>query len=132
METYRVHRVEDQRDWYARRSHQHARGANRWAAVVAGGSVAGVLAAASHGFGMWEFNLLGVAAAVSAAATAWLQFQQHRTLRVSYAVAEHELSMALSRLPGRDDEEDWSTFVGDVEGAISREHTLWVGRRKLD
>jgi hypothetical protein len=74
---------------------------------------------------------LGIAAAAGAAGAAWLQFQQHRVLKTSYALAEQELSLVLARLDHVNDEDEWAEFVTDAEGAISREHTTWLARRGL-
>ena len=73
----------------------------------------------------------GQAAMVSLAgsAVAWVQGRRFSDLAQSYAIASQDIAAALSLLQGIDSEQRFSSFVGDAENAISREHTLWVARR---
>ena len=125
---YRRCRVEDQRDWYANRANEHASKARYWASTGVGASVVGVGCGFGRFFGMFDLDLLGIAAAAVAASTAWTHLLQQRTLATSYTVASLELGLIGDRLASVD-ETDWPLFVSDAEDAVSREHTLWLARR---
>jgi len=75
--------------------------------------------------GVIGIDLLGLAAALAAAGAAWVQTKQHQNLATAYAMAHHELATIGSRVRHANTEEQWASFVGGSEDAISREHTLW-------
>jgi hypothetical protein len=76
-------------------------------------------------------SLLGVAAAASASAAAWLQTRQHENLTTAYSVACQELASVRSLIEQNRDEATWAQFVEDAEEAISREHTMWRASRGM-
>lgn len=127
-EVYRQDRLQDQVDWYADRANDHSRSARRWVQVAIAANVVGVVAGLARFVNAFDADLLGVAAAVAAAASAWTQMLQHRSLATSYSIAALELRLVLDREPGVD-EQGWPLFVSDAEDAISREHTMWLARR---
>jgi hypothetical protein len=125
---YKRQRIDNQCTWYSNRSRQHRRSAKRWAIVAIAAHVAGVCAGALRFFGAIDVDLLGLAAAVAAAAAAWTQLLQHRTLATSYSLAALELERIRDGLV-HVTEDEWPLYVSDAEDAISREHTLWLARR---
>ncbi len=124
---YRRDRIEDQPDWYSRRSDDHDRSAKRWLGVAITASVAGILMAVVK-FLVIDEDLLGVCAAVASSAIAWNQLNQHRNQATAYAVAARELNVIHDQIEQVPDDE-WAAFAQGAEAAISREHTMWGARR---
>jgi len=125
---YLEQRITDQVNWYTRRAGDHRRLARRWAIVGAAFSLAGFTLGILKFLGAFDVDLLGVAAAVVSATTAWTQLNQHRMNAASYSVAARELGIIRDR--GKlIDQASWGSFVSDAEDAVSREHTMWLARR---
>jgi len=128
---YKSERIEDQRKWYAKKSTWNGNRAHNWGIAVVvcefGGAALGTLAA----FGVLDFDILGILAAVAAAIVAWNQAKQHKTLATAYDITSQELASISSELDMVDAEADWAEFVGQAEEAISREHTLWRASRGI-
>ncbi|MEV6836948.1 DUF4231 domain-containing protein [Streptomyces sp. NPDC051133] len=122
---YLAHRINDQLDWYRRKARWNARVAVRWSVTLAVLELLGLAAGIARAAGMIDVDLMGFAAALAAAGTAWVQAKQHQNLATAYAVTGHELSAIAVRVPSAPSEETWASFVADAEEAISREHTLW-------
>ncbi|MBI0382966.1 DUF4231 domain-containing protein, partial [Streptomyces albiflaviniger] len=122
---YLKHRINDQLDWYRRKARWNARAATRWSVTLAVLELVGLAAGIARAAGMVEVDLMGFAAALAAAGTAWVQAKQHQNLATAYAVTGHELSAISARMPSAPSESAWASFVADAEEAISREHTLW-------
>lgn len=127
-------RLESQQRWYAARTALNTRRLWRWHLIVIGLEFLGVIAGSLKTFGLlsltWNSgDLLGLAATLGAAATAWAQTRQYATLSAAYAIASEELSAIRALLPHADSEAEWEEFVDSAEGAISREHTMWRASR---
>lgn len=125
--TYLRARISDQLGWYQRRSLRHRRAANRWVAVAVIATVLGLIAAVLKAIGVYDTDILGVAASCATSAIGWSQTSQHRTLVSSYALAARELSLIRDQVI-QVAPDDWPLFVSDAEDAISREHTMWLAR----
>ena len=74
-------------------------------------------------------DLVGVFAAISASALAWLTLKRYEDLAEAYQTAAKELSRIGSEAPSNATEEGLSQFVIDSENAMAREHTLWLAKR---
>jgi hypothetical protein len=134
-DAYLVGRVQDQLDWYTLRALHHRAWALVWQSLAALLQVAGIAGAVAKGLELTSVDWLGIAAAAAAASAAWLRTKDHVTVSRAYAVTAHELALAKTLAPSFADgdpaaETDWATFVDDTEQAISREHNLWLGRRR--
>jgi hypothetical protein len=127
-EAYITGRVGEQADRYASKAADNAAKARRWAAVGVLANLFGLLAAIARFLGWLDVDLLGIAAAVAGAATAWSQFRQHRTLAAAYALTAQELSLVREELRLVTTEPEWALAMSDAEDAISREHTMWLAR----
>jgi hypothetical protein len=122
-------RVQDQQEWYGSKAKWNRTWASRWTMVMIAAEFGGLAAAILKAVGIVENDLLGLAGAIVAAMTAWLETRQHRSLAAAYAVAAHELRLLREEAPNEQTEEEWATFVADAEEAFSREHTLWKSTR---
>jgi conflict system pore-forming effector with SLATT domain len=131
-------RLHDQLQWYSLTALHHRAWARLWQAAAALLQLAGIAGAAAKGLDKTSVDWLGIAAAAAAAAAAWLQTKDHVTLSRAYTVTAHELALIDEEaLPqsvldkgDADAESRWAAFVDDSEEAISREHNLWLGRRR--
>ena len=136
QDLYKVERIDDQRHWYTAKAREAAVKSQRWGLTVllmecAGAAMAVVSLGNMSGFGPFgPGTLLGVIAALIAAATAWTQAKQFSNLAAAYTIAHQELTSIRGLLSRpMEDEAQWSSFVDSAEGAISREHTMWRAAR---
>ena len=136
QEVYKVQRIDDQRHWYTAKAREAAVKSQRWGLAVlllecAGATMAVVSLGNMSGFGPFgPGTLLGVIAALIAAATAWTQAKQFSNLAAAYTIAHQELTSIRGLLSRPiEDETQWAAFVDSAEGAISREHTMWRAAR---
>jgi SMODS and SLOG-associating 2TM effector domain 1/SMODS and SLOG-associating 2TM effector domain 3 len=128
MQAYLADRIDDQYRWYTKKAAVSRQRANQWERAAAAASTAGIIAGVLRALTVLDLDLIGVLAAVGAAASAWTQMRQHRTLASSYGLAAQELALVKARSANVEDEAEWSQFVSDAEEAISREHTMWLAR----
>jgi conflict system pore-forming effector with SLATT domain len=124
-EQYRLGRIDDQRDWYARKARWNERRATQWSLVLTSLEALGLVAAVLKATGSLEVDLMGLAGAVAAAGAAWIQTKQHQTQSNAYAIASQELSAISAQVDWASTEEEWAHFVDQAEEAISREHVMW-------
>ncbi|CAA9374730.1 MAG: hypothetical protein AVDCRST_MAG93-8724, partial [uncultured Chloroflexia bacterium] len=127
---YVKERVEDQAKWYADKSEDNRRLASRlfWAALVAQfiALTLAVWRVASPSAGL---SLVGPLLALAAAFTAWTQLGRNDELRQSYALANQELLNIKALANTVETDQELAKIVSDGEGAISREHTMWIAKR---
>lgn len=126
--TYVEFRVKDQIRWYSARAAFHQRRARFYFAAGLGAEFFALawlilrIALSSN------LNIIGVFTSVAVAATALSELHAHDGLGQSYAFAAHELAAILA-LVESSDETKFADYVKDTEGAISREHTMWIAKR---
>ena len=95
---YKNDRIDDQRRWYASKARASSVNSQRWGiAVLLLECLGAAMAVASlgnmEGFGKFgPGTLLGVIAALIAAATAWTQAKQFGNLAAAYTIAHQELT----------------------------------------
>jgi hypothetical protein len=131
---YERARIDDQQAWYESRARFNARQTRRWATVVLLFEVFGAVAGGLKAFDVLDLswstgNLVGLAAALGAAASAWAQTRQYATLTSAYRIAHEELSAIRALVRHVQTDAEWEDFVDSTEGAISREHTMWRASR---
>ncbi len=131
LQLYLKERLSDQARWYKSRAVENQANGRRWFWV----SLLSQVVAASFAFVsvLWPgdalANVIGLCAAVAAAATAWGQLGRHDELSKSYALAYQELITIQTLAESVTTEEDLDRLVANGEGAISREHTMWMAKR---
>lgn len=124
-ELYLRARIRDQQEWYGAKARWNERRATQWSVTLATLELLGLTAGVLKSAGVIDIDLLGLAAALAAAGAAWVQTKQHQNLATAYALAHHELATIGLRVRHVRTEEEWASFVGGSEDAVSREHTLW-------
>lgn len=129
---YLDQRLREQKCWYSRKANLYARPAGRWfwtTVALQAGAVAMAIAQAS-GVGP-GFNAVPFLTTCGAAVAAWSQMKRYDQLMQSYSLAAQELGELEAIASGLSDEASFPELVEQVEGAISREHTLWCARREV-
>lgn len=124
-------RIEDQYAWYTSNARRLGSMARRWTAATVLATSIGLVGGFLQAFGVFSFDMLGAASAMSAATTAWIQLKQFQPLASAYALTAHELLLVKTRLSGTTDESGWSRLCSEAEDAISREHTMWLAQRDV-
>jgi hypothetical protein len=126
---YLQQRLRNQIDWYSGRAALHRRRATTWFMV----GLLAELCALGWAIARIKFidsvNLIGVFTSAAAGATAFGQLQRNDELARSYGLASQELQLIQSLVESAMDEAGFTELVKDSEGAISREHTMWVAKR---
>lgn len=140
-------RLDDQIAWYDGRARYNERRSRLYTwvsiglqilAIGAVGYLIGVVLEAhlaslqpgAHAAESHELDLVPILTTMAAAVVAWAQAKQHDDLQNSYRQAWRELRQIRDRMtdPQRNTEADFQQAVGSAEGAISREHTMWVAK----
>lgn len=129
---YRLGRIDEQRDWYARKSEWNDARARRLRLAAIALEGAGLLAGILTIVGYVRVDLLSFFAAATATVAAWLQTKQHETLGRAYAITSQELALVRSDWNTGRTEEEWAQFIDKAEEAISSEHTLWRASRGVE
>lgn len=129
IRAYEKERLGRQEAWYSAKSADKERRSRQWLWIVIIAEVAGLIGAAIKASGVTSVDLLGILAAASAAAGAWVQSRQYRTLATAYNLTARELRQISTLVIERMNADDWANFVDQAEEAISREHTMWVASR---
>lgn len=127
---YREQRLEDQATWYSTRAGEHRATAKKWRGVMFASQLAGVAGAALKGLGVIDLDILSLFATMAAAAAGWIAAGDYVETARAYDFAALELQQALERFEDVEDEEGWARYVADCEQAMSREHTMWLARRR--
>ncbi len=128
VRTYAEGRISDQVAWYGRKAKW-----NRAREHLFGGLVllleAGAIALVMLRVWMptW-IEITGVLAAVASAVIAWTQARRYADLSSTYLVSCQDLNDLALRVPQVASEADLAALVDDVEGAVSREHGMWLSR----
>lgn len=123
-------RLKDQQDWYSRQAVYNRTAKRRLYVLIIAVQVLSCVSALAHAeYPQVPIDFAGFLLTLAAALLTWLQAKRHEELSQSYAVVAKELMAVYSLVEHVDSEETLSRFVTEVEGAISREHTLWVARR---
>jgi conflict system pore-forming effector with SLATT domain len=129
-ENYRKHRIQDQQVWYARKAKWNKDTARAWFIGLI------VINAVAFGFAVFRIEYpsiehwpTDVFVAMAASVMGWVQTKRFQELASSYTLTAHEIVLLDAMLPSDNDEDKFSSFVGDAENAFSREHTQWRARR---
>lgn len=127
---YASDRLGDQVRWYASKTEWNKRRSTLWSRVALTSEMLAIISALAVivSPNPW-LNVVTLLGAVSASATAWSKLGQHSELSISYNVAARELAKLRDLAAAASSEAELSAIVLSGEGAISREHTLWIAKR---
>lgn len=120
---YIKHRLDNQINWYNKKSHLNMKRSSRWYTfsliLLSAGIILTMLVGLNH------FSVLGFISTIIAAILIWRQTRRFDELKITYAVAAKELNSLRAKFELEDDELDILKFVEEAEKSISREHKLW-------
>ncbi|HZM78945.1 MAG TPA: DUF4231 domain-containing protein [Candidatus Limnocylindrales bacterium] len=128
---YLAERIDAESDWYTRKAEFNGRAARWWSIAAIAATLLGLGGGFLKAFGAVEYDGLGAASALAAAATAWMQLKQFRPLAAAYSLTANELHVVRDKLSAVDEETLWAVTAASAEEAISREHTMWIARREV-
>ena len=127
---YVKNRINDQQNWYKKKSAENKRAFRFWIYLTLLIYLGGLISLNAHQFGMPLANFFFDPFIVLAtSAIGWLQMKRHGELIASYNLTAHEIGIIKIHLDSVETEESLSDFVNEAEIAFSREHTQWVARR---
>jgi hypothetical protein len=131
-ELYRIKRITDQLDWYAKKSSFNRKTSSVFFCLLVATNGAAVIAAVVRinflNSPVWCTDTL---IAIAASLLSWMQAKRYSELASSYALTAHEISLIREQSLVAATDNDFSLFVGDAENAFSREHTQWIARRDV-
>jgi hypothetical protein len=130
-EIYLTKRLQDQRDWYLRKAASHRAAADRWFWTTQGVYVSALCLTVYEAVSGLRVNVIPLLFQVWTAGSAWNEAKRHGELHRSYSLAGQELSELEALFSRITEPEEFERFVNQVEGTISREHTLWAARREV-
>ncbi len=124
-------RVQEQLDWYARKMGANQRVAVLWFWIIVAVQAIALVLAIIRVTAFITFSSISLLMTVAATLTAWTQVKRYDELTESYSLATQELSALHALGDTIHGEANFQSFVLEVEGAISREHTMWLARRNV-
>jgi hypothetical protein len=129
LAVYRQNRVQDQLIWYFKKSKLNTNREKHWFLAIFIIEFVAVAYAALQAWQLWQVNVVGGIAAMSAGFIAWMQTKRFSDLGVSYSIAANDLRRIAAERENVVTEEDAQIFVKEIETAVSREHSMWLARR---
>lgn len=130
MSLYLASRINEQRDWYAKKSVLNRTESSKWLAIVSifygGAIICLLLRIARPDLSFLPTDAFAVAAST---ALAWTQMKRFDELSSAYGLTAHEIGIIQSRFNAISSPDHLAKFVSDAENAFSREHTQWAARR---
>lgn len=126
--SYVQYRLDNQTAWYGARRRYNQRRSRLFSIAVIAGQGLTILVAVAHALET-SLSFVGTFTTMTASLIAWAQTRRFDELAESYALAERELEEIRERAVTATEEGPFSELVADAEGAISREHTMWLTRR---
>lgn len=131
-ELYRLKRISDQLEWYAKKSSFNRKVSSIFFSLLVATNAAAVISAVIRIIFLtspvWFTDTL---IAIAASLLSWMQAKRYSELASSYALTAHEISLIREQSLLSTTDNDFSLFVGDAENAFSREHTQWIARRDI-
>lgn len=122
-EFYIKHRLDDQINWYTKKSEFNMKQSSLWFAFSLILLIVGIIVTLF--ISLNQFSILGFLSTMTAAILTWRQTKRFDELKVTYAVAAKELHSLKAKFELEKDEPDILKFVEEAEKSISREHKLW-------
>jgi hypothetical protein len=130
MAYYLENRVDEQRQWYRKKSGINRRAASFWIGVSGVSYVlSGGLVLSRIAFPDWPYWPIEPLIVIAASIVGWMQIKKFNELAAAYTVAAHEIGLIRPMADAVSNDAEFSEFVNDAEKAFSREHTLWIARQ---
>jgi hypothetical protein len=128
---YLKERIQEQREWYARKAGENKKAGGRWGWVGVGAYLVAIgLALARIALPDWELWPIEPVIVFASAIVGWSQVKKFNELATSYALTAHEIGIIQGGIDAVSTEQAFSDFINEAEQAFSREHTQWVARQQ--
>ena len=127
---YVEHRLTDQHAWYLDKALSNRHAETAWFTAAIGAQLA------AFGCAMWTIlekgpvEVVSFAATAATSAVAWANSKDFSFHAQSYANIAGELGRLLEESKEVKSDEELARLVDNVEHSISREHTIWVARKR--
>lgn len=127
---YITYRLDNQTDWYGNRATLNRKASNFWFWSSLFAQVLALICAIVRiAWPLIPLSTLGLFTTAAAAMGAWTQARRNDELAKAYSLAYQELLTIRSFAESTTTEDALVGMVRDCEGAISREHTMWMAKR---
>jgi ABC-type multidrug transport system fused ATPase/permease subunit len=130
FEVYKSARIDDQLDWYQRKTLWNRRRSKQWLSVSIGLNACAIILLLIKIAEPAHIVPVEIVAFLAGAALTWTQMKKFRELATSYGLTAHEITLIKGEAANVSDELQFSEFVLNSENAFSREHTQWVARKE--
>ena len=130
VETFKEHRAREQEKWYTDKARAAGKIYNYMFILAVILLLAGLVSALFQFANLGnEYGIIPLLSTTAASLFAWIQLRRFETLSVTYTTAANELRGLQQLLDtANNDAQKFSTLVEEVEGVISKEHSIWVQR----
>ena len=126
-------RIDDQQQWYSKKSSYNGNALRVWIWVTITIYLAAAVSLNAENFEIGSISLaFDPLIVLVTSSIGWLQMKRHGELIASYNLTAHEIGIIRSKLNSVSTEKDFSEFVNEAELAFSREHTQWTARRDVN
>lgn len=126
---YRRLRLNDQLKWYAGNSAKNRARQSAWFWTIFALQCVIIAIACIQAYLLWKVNLVGFTVSAVAGMLAWTQTKRFSDLATTYAIAAEDLTEIATKYSIVETQDMLNAMVGDVEDAVSREHSMWLARR---
>lgn len=128
---YLKYRIQEQREWYARKAGANRKAGRRWGRIAVGAYVVAICLALSRiAYPNWELWPIEPVIVFASSIIGWTQVKKFNELASSYALTAHEIGIIQGNIAAITTEPSFAEFINDAEQAFSREHTQWVARQQ--
>lgn len=129
LSCYVKNRIDDQLNWYSKKSLTSKRQFNIWISFIIAIYFCAILSLLATNWGIVSAILVfDPLIVLVTSAIGWLQMKRHSELIASYNFTAQEIAIIKTKSQFVNSENSLSKFVEEAEMAFSREHTQWVKR----
>jgi len=127
---YLTYRIQEQRNWYAKKTKYNQFWYKFWFFIMIILQIAAITIVLSR-IAYPEIKYLSpeILSVMITGILTWIQLKKYRELSASYSFTAHEIGIIESKIATVSSSSELSRFVQDAENAFSREHTQWVARK---
>jgi hypothetical protein len=128
---YVTGRVDDQLNWYRRRSAFNNKHSKVWYTILIISSISALAISLVNLPRPTDVVSVDFVFAIPIAIFGWIQVKRYQELASSYALTAHEITFIRANFVRENTEDTFSKYVADAENAFSREHTQWYARKDV-
>lgn len=123
-------RVEEQLDWYSRKTAFNTKLSKRFfMALIAANSIALLSSLLKIYCPTFQYWPVDVFVALACALLSWIQAKRYSENATAYALAAQEIGIVRDQAQLIQTDQEFHQYVTDAENAFSREHTQWIAKQ---